>query len=119
MEPILNDSVVLDVIRAEASLQAPFGSLRKRREREEKQKKTGGDTSIIMDLSPKMFMELPGLVKYHYKEGNFNWPMIIYISLVHYAAAVGVAKITQCSTETLMWAFLLWPIRYVLKLAKQ
>lgn len=45
MGPILNDSVVLDVIRAEASLQAPFGSLRKRREREEKQKKTGGDAT--------------------------------------------------------------------------
>ena len=72
-----------------------------------------------MDLSPKMFMELPGLVKYHYKEGNFNWPMIIYVSLIHYAAAVGVAKITQCSTETLMWAFLLWPIRYVLNAEKR
>ena len=72
-----------------------------------------------MDLSPKMFMELPGLVKHHYKEGNFNWPMIIYVSLVHYAAAVGVAKMTQCTTETLMWAFILWPIRYVSKLVKQ
>ena len=66
-----------------------------------------------MDLSAKMFMDIPGLVKYHWKEGNFNWPMITYVSLVHYAAAVGVAKMTQCSTETLMWAFVLWPIRYV------
>jgi len=63
-----------------------------------------------MDLSAKMFMDIPGLVKHHWKEGNFNWPMITYISLVHYAAAVGIAKMTQCSTETLMWAFLLWPI---------
>ena len=68
-----------------------------------------------MDLSPKMFMEIPGLVKHHWKEGNFNWPMIIYVSLVHCTALVGVAKITSCSIETLLWAFLLWPIRYVPK----
>lgn len=43
MGPILNDSVVMDMIRAEA--QGPFGALRKRREREEKQKKTGGDVT--------------------------------------------------------------------------
>lgn len=63
-----------------------------------------------MDLSAKMFMDVPGVVKHHYKEGNFNWPMIIYVCLVHYAAAVGAAKLTQCSAETLIWAFILWPI---------
>lgn len=45
MEPILTDSVVMDVIRAETNLQGPFGALRKRREREQKQKKSGGETS--------------------------------------------------------------------------
>ena len=68
-----------------------------------------------MDLSPQMFREIPSLVKHHWKEGNFNWPMIIYISLCHYAAAVGISRITQCSAETLAFAFLLWPLRYVSK----
>jgi len=45
MEPILTDSVVMDVIRAETNLQGPLGALRKRREREKKQKKNGGDAS--------------------------------------------------------------------------
>lgn len=63
-----------------------------------------------MDLSPQMFRDIPGLVKYHWKEGNFNWPMVIYVSLVHYIAFVGVGRLTQCSAETLLWAFVLWPI---------
>lgn len=45
MEPILTDSVVMDVIRAETNLQGPFGALRKRREREQNEKKSGGDAS--------------------------------------------------------------------------
>jgi len=63
-----------------------------------------------MDFSPQMFREIPSLVKYHWKEGNINWPMSIYVSLVHYVALVGVGRLTQCSSETLMWAFCLWPI---------
>ena len=66
-----------------------------------------------MDLSLKMFSEIPSLVRHHWREGTINWPMGIYISLVHIVAAVGLTKITECSKETLMWAFLLWPIRYV------
>jgi hypothetical protein len=45
MEPILTDSVVMDVIRAETNLQGPLGALRKRREREKKQKKSRGEAS--------------------------------------------------------------------------
>ena len=48
---------------------------------------------------------------YHYKEGNLNYPMMIYVSLVHIVALVGLLKIPACSKETLMWAFILWPIR--------
>ena len=50
---------------------------------------------------------------YHYKEGNLNYPMIIYLVLVHVVAVVGLTKIPVCSPETLLWAFILWPIRYV------
>jgi len=46
----------------------------------------------------------------HYKEGNLNWPMIIYISLAHVAALIGVLTVTSCHPYTLLWAFALWPI---------
>ena len=66
-----------------------------------------------MDLSWNMVAQTPSLIAHHYKEGNLNWPMIIYISLVHVVAAVGAGKVMDCSKETLLWAFLLWPIRCV------
>ena len=50
---------------------------------------------------------------FHYKEGNLNYPMATYISLVHIVAFVGLMKLPNCSYETLIWAFTLWPIRYV------
>jgi hypothetical protein len=49
-------------------------------------------------------------VKYHYKHGNLNWPMIIYISLAHVAAVIGLFTISKCHPYTLFWTFLLWPI---------
>jgi stearoyl-CoA desaturase (delta-9 desaturase) len=63
-----------------------------------------------MDFSMKMVRDIPSLISYHYKEGNINWPMGIYISLVHVVATVGLFTISKCSNETLIWAFLLWPI---------
>jgi len=47
---------------------------------------------------------------YHYKEGNVNWPMVVYITLVHVAACVGIWTIPKCTWQTLLWAFILWPI---------
>lgn len=47
----------------------------------------------------------------HYKEGNLNWPMIIYITLAHIAGIIGLFSIGQCHKYTLLWAFILWPIR--------
>jgi hypothetical protein len=64
-----------------------------------------------MDFSMQMVRDIPKVINHHWKEGNLNWPMIIYISLVHSAATYGVTKVTQCSPETLLWAFILWPIR--------
>lgn len=66
-----------------------------------------------MDLSPKMFRDIPKVVKHHWNEGTFNWPMIVFVTLVHTTAFAGIARLTQCSAETLIWAFALWPIRYV------
>lgn len=64
-----------------------------------------------MDFSLKMFQDIPSLISYHYKKGNINWPMLIYISLVHIIAIVGLFTIPKCQTKTLFWAFILWPIR--------
>ena len=58
------------------------------------------------------YKDVPKNVAYHYKNGNMNWPMIIYISLVHIVATVGLFSLHKCSRETLLWAFVLWPIRY-------
>lgn len=66
-----------------------------------------------MDFSPQMFRDIPRVISYHYREGNLNWPMMIYISIVHMVAVAGLFSVPYCSKETLLWAFLLWPIRYV------
>ena len=63
-----------------------------------------------MDFSAKMFRDIPSLVSHHYKEGNINWPMGTYVTLVHIVAIVGLFTVPKCSAETLIWAFLLWPI---------
>lgn len=47
---------------------------------------------------------------YHYKEGNMNWPMVIYLVLTHMAAWIGVTSIPGCKWQTWAWAFILWPI---------
>ena len=64
-----------------------------------------------MDLSYQMFADIPSVIRHHYNAGTINWPMGIYITLVHVIGIVGLTKVVECSKETLMWAFLLWPIR--------
>jgi len=63
-----------------------------------------------MDLSWKMVTDLPELVRHHHREGTINYPMGIYITLIHLLGAVGLFKVSECSKETLIWAFCLWPI---------
>ena len=46
---------------------------------------------------------------YHWANRNFNWPMSVYIVLVHFAAVVGLCTVRSCKVETLMLANLLWP----------
>jgi hypothetical protein len=64
-----------------------------------------------MDLSYKMFVEIPLVVRHHWNSGNINWLMMTYSLWAHVVALIGVFKIMECRKETLMWAFLLWPIR--------
>jgi len=62
------------------------------------------------ELESFSLTEVSKTVYRHYKEGNLNWPMIIYISLAHVAAIVGLLTVPFCHPMTLAWAFLLWPI---------
>lgn len=55
-------------------------------------------------------MKICQTVVKHYKAGNLNWPMIIYITLAHVAAIIGLTTISKCHPYTLLWAFILWPI---------
>ena len=41
------------------------------------------------------------------KQLKHHWPVVIIV------AVVGALKVFNSSAETLFWAFLLWPIRYV------
>lgn len=63
-----------------------------------------------MDFSLQMIRDLPGVVSHHFKEGNLNWPMIVYVTFVHVVAVMGLFALQDCTRETLLWAFLLWPI---------
>lgn len=58
----------------------------------------------------KMFRDIPSLISHHHNENGLNWPMMIYISLVHTVAFVGLLNLPKCSAQTLIWAFILWPI---------
>lgn len=46
----------------------------------------------------------------HYKAGDLNWPMIIYMLFVHTTAVFGLFSVGKVQWQTLLWAFALWPI---------
>jgi len=50
------------------------------------------------------------VMQHHYQAGNINWPMGIFIVLVHLVALYGIYKIPSASAETLIWSFVLWPV---------
>jgi len=58
----------------------------------------------------KDILNIPSVISYHYKNGNLNYFMIVYLSLVHLVAVLGLVTIPKASNETLIWAFILWPI---------
>lgn len=39
-----------------------------------------------------------------------NWPMVVYMSLVHATAALGVYYITSVHWQTLVWGFICYVI---------
>lgn len=60
-----------------------------------------------LDLNPAHWY---AAIKWHYDGGTLNWPMIIYIGLCHYWALIGLTRLTQVHTYTLLWAYVLWPV---------
>mmetsp|Transcript_1692 Transcript_1692/g.2189 ORF Transcript_1692/g.2189 Transcript_1692/m.2189 type:complete len:334 (-) Transcript_1692:587-1588(-) len=62
------------------------------------------------DLSDFYPSEIIKAISWHWKHGTINWPMSIYITLVHIWATIGLFKISSCKAETLLWSFILWPI---------
>ena len=56
------------------------------------------------------FRESFEICKNHFKDGNLNYPMIIYIALAHVAALMGLISIPSCHPYTLVFAVVLWPI---------
>jgi len=60
-----------------------------------------------LDLNPAHWY---AAIKWHYDGDTLNWPMIIYIGLCHYWALIGLTRLTQVHTYTLLWAYVLWPV---------
>lgn len=63
-----------------------------------------------LDLSWKMFSNIPSVIHYHFKEGNMNWPYIVFFTIVHATAFLGLCRLQHCSNETLLFAWALWPV---------
>jgi len=63
-----------------------------------------------MDLSWDMVREIPSVISHHWRERSLNWPMIVYIALCHIVAFIGILTVPKCAKETLLFAFLLWPL---------
>lgn len=55
-------------------------------------------------------MDIVETIKFHYKQGNINWPMGIYVTLMHVYALVGIVMLPFVTYKTLFLAFILWPI---------
>ena len=55
-----------------------------------------------------MWRGIPELVRHHVKGGTANYPMGIYITLVHILASVGVCYVRRCKPETLLFSVVLW-----------
>jgi hypothetical protein len=57
------------------------------------------------------FKESYGIVSKHFRDGTINYPMLIFLALAHVAGVHGILTIPKCHTYTLIFAFMLWPIR--------
>lgn len=46
----------------------------------------------------------------HWKQRDINWPMCVYMSVVHWVFMVGCKTMVECKWQTLALAFALWII---------
>ena len=63
-----------------------------------------------LDLSWQMFANIPNVIKYHFQEGNLAWGYVFYLGIAHITGLKGIFRLRDCSAETLIFAYLLWPI---------
>jgi stearoyl-CoA desaturase (delta-9 desaturase) len=63
-----------------------------------------------MDLSLEMFTNIPKVLNHHYKEGNFNWPYMVFFAVVHITAFMGIFKVAYCKRESILFFFILWQL---------
>ena len=61
-----------------------------------------------LDLSWKMFVNIPNLIKYHFVNGNINWPYVLFFAGVHITAIMGAFRVMDCSRETLIFSYILY-----------
>jgi len=57
-----------------------------------------------------MVLNIPSVVSKHYKAGNIKWTSSICMLIIHSLALAALGRLPQCSKETLVFAYLLWPI---------
>lgn len=46
----------------------------------------------------------------HYRADNVQWPMLLFLVVVHLAALVGIWVFSDCLWQTKLLALLLWPV---------
>lgn len=62
-----------------------------------------------MDLSLEMWRNIPSVLHYHWKEGNYNWFMVTYLSVCHVCAAVGAIKyLPYTMAHTLIFTYFIY-----------
>ena len=62
-----------------------------------------------MDLSLNMWMNIPNVVYHHYKEGNLNTFMCIYIPACHVLGMYGlIAYGPKAMAETWIWTYMVY-----------
>ena len=66
--------------------------------------------STMAGLVKGAVIDLPKATWHHIRQGTLNYPMTAYIVFMHYLAFCGLLRIPSCQPETLLFAFLLWPL---------
>lgn len=67
-----------------------------------------------LDWNPvKNTSALAAAAVHHWRAGTIHWRICVFIGSVHVAFAVGLLELSSCQWRTMLFAFVLWPIRFV------